>query len=236
MSSRRIARVVGMPVLLIALTATACGQDGGDHHDARATRESTTASPSAPTSAPSQAPESPFRTLAGGEAWYLESFDSLESLVVRSDLAALGEVTGARWGERYEEADGDEREVMSELILEVALDEVFHGSPVSGEKAGQVDVVVDVVDPRQTRLDEVPVGSDAVFFLRRVGARVPGDPQSVRDEALLKRHVYRPVSGLGILDEGPSGTEFPLGGSADWVPDLLQQEWPAVLDAIRQVN
>ena len=119
---------------------------------------------------------SPFAKFrATGDAWEIERFESLYQLVRRSDLVIVGKVTGARWGTEYREDRGDETEVFRDLIFEVEPVRGMRGKPV-GPRQGQVDVVIDLVDPRSTQL-QAPVGEDAVFFLRRVGNPIPGAPE-----------------------------------------------------------
>lgn len=172
--TRRRGQVIVSTLVAALATLSGCSE-------AKPAQTSDRAPSSQPESAPAPTDEgragrSPFAKFrSGGETWEIERFESLYQLVRRSDLVIVGKVTGARWGTEYREDRGDETEVFRDLIFEVEPVRGMRGKPV-GPRQGQVDVVIDLVDPRSTQL-QAPVGEDAVFFLRRVGNPIPGAPE-----------------------------------------------------------
>ena len=187
-------------------------------------------------SASSSEEPSPFRRFNLGANYEIEHFTSMKDLVSKSDLVIVGTVTGAHWGHEYRDVETDESgtdtEIARSLVYEVGIDRGLRGTPV-GLKQGAVDVVMDVVDP-PFALD-APVGAKAVFFLRQVGAPIPG-VNPTPDPEQLARKIYRPVSSLGVLDEDRGHLAFPMGGGADWAVDFLDESWDRAVQHLVSIS
>lgn len=214
----------------LAVLMASCGSASGDR---------TEAGPSAGPAETATEPPTPRPTRSGlhrpqpAEVYDIEHFDSVRQLVRRADLVMIGTVTGGRWGHEYRDVEVDESgtdvEVARDLVYDLHIDEVIKGRAV-GRKPDSVSMVIDLVD-LPYKLDP-PVGEQAVFFLRRIGARVPGHDLP-EDPLLLGQRLYRPVSSLGILDLDRGRPAFTLGGGADWVPEFLKSSWD---DAIARIE
>ncbi len=179
---------------------------------------------------------SAFRRLApkpGEDEWEIEHFTSLRQLVARSDLVVLGTVTGGHWGDEYRESEADapeDVEVARDLVYEVRVDGII--SSRGGSAPARLDAVMDLAEPPFV-LDP-PTGEQAVFFLRRIGAPIPGvDPTP--SPRLLATNLYRPVSSIGVLDEDQGQLAFPMGGGADWAVDFLKLPWDKAIARLEEL-
>lgn len=216
---------------LLVVMLSACGSNTlvGTPLTTDSTSIPTIVTPAAPP------PPSPFRRFAvDGDVWEIEHFDSLIQLKRRADVVAVATVVGGYWGMEVRHTDGNDVVIERALVLEFEIDRNVAGAPISDFPDG-VEVVLDFFDPKTTELSP-PVGQNAILFLRRIGGKIPGHPDIGTDQAALDSKLYRPVSSLGMVDEGSDGLEFPLGGGASWATDFLTLSWDDAIAHLESID
>lgn len=229
-----MSNIIRAVLLALALLASGCGS--ADRHSATPPAHTRTVTSGESSSTDESSSPSGFRRFAStGDVWEIERFESLKQLVTRSDLVFVGTVTDGHWGREYRDvevdASGTDVMVARDLIFTLHVDDIIGGRSESLQP-GTVEVVIDLIDP-PFRLDP-PVGEQAVFFLRRIGAPVPGHDLPA-DPKLLAQDLYRPVSSIGVLDLDRGHLAFPLGGGADWAIDLLGLSWDEAIAQLRSL-
>lgn len=127
----------------------------------------------------------------------------MNDLVISSDVVFVGTVTNERWVELSRLPDS--RQKMG-LVYDLEVGKVISTTGRTA-RGRSVSAVLGLYDAR-FRIDP-PIGGEAIFFLRRVG----------------RTDLYRPTSTLGVLDLDGGRLAFPLGGTARWVDEFLDQGW-----------
>lgn len=221
--------------LLILLSTVACS---GEESPLRASvGVATTASePSdsdAPTPLQTPAVTSPWGRYPTSTEPEFEMFRSLRQMVRAADITTLATVVSGR----VEASAGPGRTHSRELLLRLRPDELL-----AGRRWGETRPLILDLGPVGRNDGDRPwqpyVGSQAIFVLRRSGARiVNGWGTLPRDPALLAQHHYHVISSTGLLEEMPNGAvTAPRADAVGWITRVVGRPFEGVLDSIRAAD
>jgi hypothetical protein len=175
----------------------------------------------------------------GSGALEFETFDSLESMVRSADVTLLGTVEPGQFGKRYvDSAPGEKPMVDVDMVLKIRVDAVLAGEVFDGSTT--IKLVMGPYDTEE--ISQTPwkplIGSQAIFSLRRTGARVvsqwgtaPADPEA------LATHTYHVVYSGGLLNEAADETtRAPWAEKFGWIRQVVRRPFKDVLASIRAAD